>query len=77
MNLLPGKSFISPPKPSLPPPPPPPPTVEDPAVKAAAETSRIAAQSRAGLVDTVKTDQTGAGLGDDSLTTKRKTALGQ
>jgi hypothetical protein len=61
MNLFPGFGG-APAAPKLPPPPPPVPTIEDPAVTAAAEQARIAAEKRKGRAATLIT----GGQGDTS-----------
>lgn len=70
---LPG---FSAPSPALPPPPPPLPTEDDAEVKAKANKSRIAAQSRKGLLSTNLTTGTGGGSAQDANTAK-PTLLGQ
>lgn len=78
--VLPGGGlFSSPAPPQLPPPPPPLPTTDDSAVQEKKRKTRIAAQSRKGLLTTNLTAKgTGAaGSTSDDAPVQRKTLLGK
>jgi hypothetical protein len=68
--MLPGKSIVSPPKPSIPAPPPPPPTPEDPAILEAKRKLRQSELRRRGRAATILTPSEGE-LGETALSRPR------